>query len=109
MDFLFLSLLKDGHKAEHPVEMAASPRRQQGMAGSQQLQHQTAGGMHPLSSVATGQIGLQQDRGIHSSPGTGLRSMVVQSDFRKASPSRPPETSDTPQGLASISFVSLFI
>lgn len=87
---------QDGHK-EHPVEMAASPRRQGANApseilpgsiapGGQPAHYQSAGGgagggMHPLSSVAAGTLG---DRlAPHSSPATGLRSMVVQSDFRK--------------------------
>lgn len=85
--------------------MAASPRRQganappeitiggsagtaSGVGGvggpsSHYQQHAGGGGsaMHPLSSVAAGTLG---DRlAPHSSPATGLRSMVVQSDFRK--------------------------
>ena len=65
--------------------MAASPRRQQGMdaPGAPMHYQQQSGGMHPLSSVATGgAVSLQQQQ-AHSSPGTGLRSMVIQSDFRK--------------------------
>lgn len=80
--------------------MAASPRRQGANAPSEMLPGSmapggqtshyqsagggTSGGMHPLSSVAAGTLG---DRlAPHSSPGTGLRSMVVQSDFRKVKP-----------------------
>lgn len=79
--------------------MAASPRRQGAntgsemapgsAAGGQASHYQSAtgggsGGMHPLSSVAAGTLG---DRvAPHSSPATGLRSMVVQSDFRKVDP-----------------------
>ena len=95
--FSFQKIFQDGHK-EHPVEMAASPRRQGANAPpeitigggaasggpSSHYQHTGGGGggaMHPLSSVAAGTLG---DRlAPHSSPGTGLRSMVVQSDFRK--------------------------
>ena len=95
--FSFQKMFQDGHK-EHPVEMAASPRRQGANAPpeitigggaasggpSSHYQHTGGGGggaMHPLSSVAAGTLG---DRlAPHSSPGTGLRSMVVQSDFRK--------------------------
>ena len=94
---------QDGHK-EHPVEMAASPRRQGANAatasetgvllgagaasGNPSSHYQTTvgggsagGGMHPLSSVAAGTLGTDHRLAPHSSP--GLRSMVVQSDFRK--------------------------
>jgi hypothetical protein len=93
------------------VEMAASPRRQgansaaagasetgvllgaAGASGHPSSHYQTTGGggggggggsaaMHPLSSVAAGTLD-QHRLGPHSSP--GLRSMVVQSDFRKVS------------------------
>lgn len=78
--------------------MAASPRRQGAntasemapgsSAGGQASHYQSTvgggsagGGMHPLSSVAAGTLGDRLHP--HSSPATGLRSMVVQSDFRK--------------------------
>ena len=96
-------IIQDGHK-EHPVEMAASPRRQgansaatasetggllggssTGNAPPMSSHYQTTvgggGGMHPLSSVAAGNLGTDHRLAPHSSP--GMRSMVVQSDFRK--------------------------
>lgn len=100
--YLFLNM-QDGHK-EHPVEMAASPRRQGANAaaseavpgssagpapGNPSSHYQTTvggsagGGMHPLSSVAAGTLGTDHRLAPHSSPAAGLRSMVVQSDFRK--------------------------
>ena len=68
--------------------MAASPRRQgTGNEASSLLpgsSYHQPGGMHPLSSVATGALGHHHQP--HSgSPGAGLRPMVVQSDFRKVS------------------------
>ena len=77
--------------------MAASPRRQganaatasemaPGNAPSSHYQMTVGGGggggMHPLSSVAAGTLANDHRLAApHSSP--GLRSMVVQSDFRK--------------------------